>query len=444
MSWWKQLTLALAVAAAALIGWIAWMPEARPLLERAGVWPMLESSGALAALERVGITPAGSGQAAGGPPGGRPGGPPGGFGGAPTVTVAEVVAVEQSAVVSAIGSGQALRSVAVTPEASGRLAEIRVRPGQQVAAGDMLARLDDAAERIAVDRARLVLEDARETAERRQRLQGTGAATEVQIRDAELALRTAELALAQAELDLSRRAILAPIDGYVGFVPAEIGNQVGTATEITRIDDRSILLVEFLVPERHVADIAEGSPLKARPLARPGLELDGRVRAIDNRVDVASRSLTVQAEIENPGDMLRAGMAFAIEMRFAGETLPAVDPLSIQWNRSGAFVWALRDGRVHQVPVRIVQRTGETVLVDAALEPGETVVREGVQTLRPGLEVQVRAEGAAVSAARPTSTAAEGGPSPTPTATPANGRAAEARPAAAQPAPAAAETPSDS
>jgi RND family efflux transporter MFP subunit len=429
MSWWKQSILAGVVAVAALIGWIAWMPEARPLLERAGVWPVLEQTGALAALERLGITPAESGQATGG----RPGGPPGGFGGAPTVTVAEVVAKELNAVVTAIGTGQALRSVAVTPEASGRLAEILVRPGQQVAAGDVLARLDDAAERIAVDRARLVLEDARETAERRQRLQGTGAATEVQIRDAELALRTAELALAQAELDLSRRAILAPIDGYVGFVPAEVGNQVGTSTEITRIDDRSVLLVEFLVPERHVAEIAEGTPLTARPLARAAMELPGTVRAIDNRVEAASRSLTVQAQIENPGDALRAGMAFSIEMVFPGETLPAVDPLSIQWNRSGAFVWALTDGRVRPVPVRIVQRAGERVLVEAALEPGDKVVREGVQMLRPGLEVRVRpdagadeaTDGTAVSA-RPTSTAGS-----RPADAPANGRAAEG-PAAAE------------
>ena len=385
MSWWKQLGLSLVVAVAALTAWIAWMPEARPLLERAGIWPVLERSGAISAMAAVGITPAEAPQARGG------GGPPGGFGGpprAPTVTVDTVIEAEVNATVSAIGTGRAVRRATVTPEASGRLAELSVRSGEQVATGAVLARLDDRDERIAVDRATLELENATETADRLQRLEGTASA--VQIRDAERALRTAELALAQAELELSRREVRAPIDGHVGVLDVEVGAQVTTSTEIARIDDRSILLVDFLVPERYVSDIREGMQVTARPLAGREAPLQGRVRAVDNRVDPVSRSLTVQAEIPNAGDRLRAGMAFAMELDFPGQTLPSVDALAIQWGRSGAFVWVLRDGRSHREPVRIVQRSGERVLVEASLRPDDVVVREGVQMLREGQEVEIR------------------------------------------------------
>ena len=382
MAWWKQLVLSLAVVAGSLVAWIAWMPEARPMLERAGVWSVLETSGALGALAAVGITPAEPAGAAGG------GAPPWMGGGVPGVVAAEVVEVARNATVTAIGTGQALRSVAVTPEASGRLMEISVLPGQRVTAGDLLARLDAEAERIAVDRAELALDDARDTAERLQRLQGT--ASEVQIRDAERAVRSAELALAQAELDLRRRDIVAPIDGVVGFVPASVGNQVTTASEITRIDDRSVLLVEFLVPERHVLDVPPGTPVMAQPLGRFGVDLEGKVRNVDSRVQVDSRSLTVEAELANPDDALRAGMAFSISVALPGDRLPAVDALAVQWGRQGAFVWAVREDRSVRVPIRIVQRTGGLVLVEGALEPGDLVVREGVQTLRDGGEVDVR------------------------------------------------------
>lgn len=386
MAWWKQLAVSAVVALAALIAWIAWMPEARPMLERVGVWQVLEGSGALDALAAAGITPAEAPQSGGGP-----GGPPGMAGGAAPVVAAEVVSAQRNATIAAIGTGQALRSVAVTPEASGRLVEVRVRPGDRVAAGDLLARLDAEAERIALDRARLMLEDARDTAARLQRLQGTGSASEVQIRDAERAVRGAELDLAQAELDLGRRDIRAPIDGVVGFVPAEVGNQVTTASEITRIDDRSVLLVSFLVPERHVRDLVPGTLILAQPLGSFGTDLAGEIRNIDSRVQVASRSLTVEAEIANPDDLLRAGMAFAITVNLPGEMLPAVDPLAIQWGRDGAFVWAVRDDDTSvRVPVRIVQRTGSQVLVQADLAPGDLVVREGVQTLRDGGAVDVR------------------------------------------------------
>lgn len=409
MSWWKQLVLTLAVVLVALVGWIAWMPQARPMLQQVGIWSVLERSGALGALAVVGIVPAEAPTPAGGPPGAG--------GGASAVVASEVAEVQRSATVTAIGTGQALRSVAVTPEASGRLVEILVRPGDRVAAGDLLARLDADAERIAVDRAQLMLEDAEETAARFRRLQGTGTATEVQIRDAERAVRTAELTLAQAELDLRRRDIVAPIDGSVGFVPAEVGNQVGTSSEITRIDDRSVLLVEFLVPERYILDITGGTEIVARPLGRFGVEIPGTVRNVDSRVQVASRSLMVEAEVENTDDVLRAGMAFAITVDLPGEMLPAVDSLAIQWARDGAFVWAVRDDASVRVPVRIVQRAGERVLVQSDLKPGELVVREGVQTLRQGGAVEVRdvlradeidEDGAAAGAPLATVTTSEG------------------------------------
>ena len=53
-------------------------------------------------------------------------------------------------------------------------------------------------------------------------------------------------------------------------------------------------------------------------------------------------------------------------MKFPGDTYPAVNPLAIQWGSDGAFVWAVEDGKAKRVPVRIIQRNTETVLVDAA------------------------------------------------------------------------------
>jgi hypothetical protein len=61
--------------------------------------------------------------------------------------------------------------------------------------------------------------------------------------------------------------------------------------------------------------------------------------------------------------------------------------LSVQWSREGAYVWVVRDGKATRLPVRIAQREAERVLVEAAFEPGDLVVIEGV---RPGAEVEVR------------------------------------------------------
>jgi RND family efflux transporter MFP subunit len=138
------------------------------------------------------------------------------------------------------------------------------------------------------------------------------------------------------------------------------------------------------VPERFIGQVRVGAPVTARPLARPGLELVGEVVTLDSRVSPDTRTLRVRASLDNSDDLLRAGMAFSIAMRFPGETYAAVDPLAIQWSAEGPYVWIGVDGRAEQVPVRIVQRNNDAVLVAASLPEGTRVVTQGVQLLRAG------------------------------------------------------------
>src|SRR5690606_28228862 len=84
---------------------------------------------------------------------------------------------------------------------------------------------------------------------------------------------------------------------------------------------------------------------------------------------------------------LRAGMAFTITMRFPGDTYPAIDPLAIQWNAEGPYVWTIENGTARQKPVRIVQRNTDSVLVDADFSQGDVVVTQGIHNVREGAPV---------------------------------------------------------
>jgi RND family efflux transporter MFP subunit len=377
MGFLKQLVGTVVVVAAALYLWIAHVPGGAETLERWGV---------IAVLERAGVPLPAPPATEGGVQGQR-----GGFGRGPVSVVAAPPGEGRTFdAVVAIGTGQALRSVIINPEVSGRIAMVDVEAGTRVAEGDLIVRIENEAEQIAVSRAALVLADARDRLARVARLQSAGTATDIQIREAELALRQAELALRQAEFELARRDIRAPIPGWIGFLNAEVGRQVSPSAEITRIDDRSDIMVEFRVPERFVGQIKPGDTVEARPLARPDLSLTGTVAALDNRVDETSRTLRVQARIANDRDLLRAGMAFEIALSLTGEAFPSVDPLAIQWGSDGAFVWIVREGKAQRQAIRIVQRSARAVLVNAEFLPGDMVVSEGVQALRPGSEVQLR------------------------------------------------------
>jgi len=324
-SWIKsalgQFALAAIVIGAFLAIWILYVPSARPWLEKAGIADML------------GLPPAQAAEADGG--GGR------GFGGGGSakVVAAEVGTGTLNDRITAIGDGRALRSVSVRAEANGRITDIGFRAGEQVEEGTVIFRLDDQAEAIALDRARLVLADAQEDADR-----------------------------------------------------------VGAQEELAVISDRSEIQIDFRVPERLLAKLRPGMPIEAEPLALPGEKIAGEIVAIDNMVDRNSRTVRLLAQLHNDGDRLRDGMSLSVTLAFTGDPYPTVDPLAVQWSSEGAFVWVVRDGKAARVPVDIRQRNAGAVLVEGALQPGEMVVIEGVQTLRPGAEVAVQGEAAAMEA----------------------------------------------
>jgi RND family efflux transporter MFP subunit len=373
MAAWKQLLFVLVVLVAAAAAWVKFFPGAPEIL--AG-WGIDWMQGAVTAGQKTSGDGAGSRRQGGGGP-------------QTAVVTAPVTIATINDKLSAIGTGRANRSVTVNPYAAGRLTGILVASGATVAEGSVIAKLDSEGEEIALDRARIALEDAKARMERVKALKTSNTATVVQVTEAEMTLGNARLALRDAELTLERRSIRAPISGIVGILPVEAGNYVTTQTEIVTIEDRSEIIVDFWVPERYASGIAVGAPLSATPIARPNETFEGTVSAVDNRLDETSRTLLVQARIDNAKDTLRAGMSFQVAMKFPGDSYPSVDPLAIQWGTDGAFVWAVRDGRAERTLVRIVQRNTESVLVSAGIGAGDTVVIEGVHVVRDGAELLV-------------------------------------------------------
>jgi len=371
MSVWKQLALSLVVLIAAAAAWVKFFPGSDKVLASWGIeWAAASTAKPeKAATEKIAA------------------------GGQRTAVVAQAVT---SATINdrlqAIGTGRANATVTVTPYTSGRLTEFLARSGVRIGAGQVIARLDSETEEIALERAKVTRDDAAAKVERMKALRKSSAVTEVQLTEAELELRTGELAVHDAQVALDRRSVVSPISGIVGILPIEAGNYVTSQSAIATVDDRSSILIDFWVPERFAAAVKVGAAISATPLANPKDSYSGTVSAVDNRIDEKSRTLWVQARIANPADFLRAGMSFQVAMQFPGDTYPAVSPLSVLWGTDGAFVWVVDDGKIKRVPVRIVQRNTEVVLVDAPINSGDMVVTEGVQSVREGSEVRMAGE----------------------------------------------------
>ena len=142
-----------------------------------------------------------------------------------------------------------------------------VDPGDRIEAGAVLAEMDAENARLVVKRAELMLADAQQTIDRLAQLAQSGTTTSLQRQDAELALRTADLGLQSAQRDLEDHRLTAPVSGYVGLIEPQVGDLVTPTTTITRIEDRTNLIVDFRVPERIAARVAVGDSVQATPIS---------------------------------------------------------------------------------------------------------------------------------------------------------------------------------
>ena len=290
---------------------------------------------------------------------------------------------------SAIGDGEAIQSVIVMPQATGTVNEILVKSGDMVKKGQILAQLDDDEQIILRDQAQVVLRSAREKSDTYRNLKSF---SRLDVLDAQIASETAQLTVTNDELALKRRSVVAPIDGIVGIVAVNIGDNVTTASNIVTIDNRTELLVDFWAPERFAVQVKPGMPVEAASVSRPGRTFEGSVEAVDNRVDPASRTIRIRARIPNVDDELRAGMSFGVTMRFPGETFPSVDPLAVQWDAKGSFVWHIVDHKSVKERVRVIQRNPDAILVSANLKDGDVVATEGLQRVRENGAVRIAGE----------------------------------------------------
>jgi RND family efflux transporter MFP subunit len=222
-----------------------------------------------------------------------------------------------------IGSGSARHSVVLFPAVAGEVVEVAFRTGQSVRAGQVLLRLLDRQERLAVDLATAQVDAASVLVDRYEATRGSGAVPERVLDEAMTVLRAAKITLAQARVALADRVVLAPFAGIVGLSDIERGDRVTTASALTTIDDRRVLLIDFDVPEPYLARVAPGHLISAVNPAYPDRSFAGKVSEIDSRVDPISRNVRMRAQVANTADLLRPGMSFSVRLSMPGKHLSA-------------------------------------------------------------------------------------------------------------------------
>ncbi|SEK57474.1 RND family efflux transporter, MFP subunit [Roseovarius nanhaiticus] len=306
------------------------------------------------------------------------------------VLVAEVALAEDSLSFAAVGTGLAQRSVTLRAPSGGEVTELNIAPGKRFTKGDVLMRLEDEDQRLALSLAEARQERAQSEQERYTGLRDTGVTTAQRFEDAMTAFRIAEIELEQARADLADRVLRAPFEGIAGLAEIEEGDRIEPNEAIASFDDRSRLLVEFDLPEALLPRAEIGMKVRATSPSSAGGALTGEITAIDSRVTATTRTARLRAAFPNEGDRLRPGASFTVTLDLPGDRYPMLPELALQFSGGALQVWRIDAGGLAQpVEVRLVRRRGGSVIVDGPLAEGDSVVVEGLQRMRPGRAVDV-------------------------------------------------------
>jgi len=307
--------------------------------------------------------------------------------------IAEPVRFERAGTrVDAVGTSRAALSAELHAAASGEVVAVRFEPGQFVSQGEVLVELDSREEQLAVNIARIKLEDAERLYERYLRSADSGAVLPTTLDTARTAVETARLELEQAKIALADRSIEAVFDGHVGVSEVDPGDRVGPETMITTLDDRSSLLVSFDVPEAYIGEFKVGATIRLETWSRSMPALQGEVVDIGSRIDPRNRTFIARARVDNADDLLRPGMSFRVSADVEGERYAVVAETAVLWGANGAYIWSIVDGRAARTPVKVIQRREGRVLIDGDLDAGGIVVVEGTQNMRDGIAVDYDAK----------------------------------------------------
>jgi multidrug efflux system membrane fusion protein len=313
----------------------------------------------------------------------------------------------------ALGTIQALNTVAIRSQIDGKLQSINFVEGQEVKAGDTLAVIDPRALRAALDQA--VAKKAQDQAQliaaekdlaRFKSLAVKDYATQQSVDQQQgkvdqlkASIEADVGAIESAQTQLSYTTITAPIGGRVGFRQVDAGNIIhaNDPNPLTVLTQTRPSTAVFTLPQKDLGDVREAM---LRGIVTV-LAFDqnnthqlgaGKLLLIDNEIDQTTSTIRLKAEFPNADDRLWPGefvhLRIQVDTRRDAVTFPAV---AMQRAPQGLYTWVVKpDDTAEQRPIEAATVDNDTAIATKGLVVGERVVVNGQYRLQAGAHVEAK------------------------------------------------------
>ena len=294
------------------------------------------------------------------------------------------------------GRIEAVQSIDLRSDESGRVTALLFREGQHVAAGTPLVRIDDALLRAQAERAEAERDLAQQQLARVERLRAENASAPADLERAQAAARSAEAALGVLRLQIERTTVRAPFAGVVGQRFVSLGDYVTPATPLLTLQTVDPQHIVIDVPERYAAQLNRGQTTEFTIASHPGRVFSAQVEFIDPVVHPDARTIMVKARAANGDGALRPGMF--VEARLATATRDGaivVPEDAVQPLRTTNVMWVVADGLAARREVRLGTRSQGFVEVLSGVSAGDLVVVGGLERMMDGMPLAPQPRAAA-------------------------------------------------
>ena len=327
---------------------------------------------------------------------------------APELVMATVTQGSVSTSIKATGKVVSRRKVALTPYYAGLVAKINVKDGDSVKKGDVLFRLDDRDVTSNLKRAQAKLISVQElvaqtgkTLERLQNALDSGAVSRKMVEDAEAEWKAAaadqgvvEEDLKVAKLALERVELVAPFDGVVSGLSAQLGQWLTPPEPGLTLIDVSQREIEFSVSGAEANHLRSGAPVAIFSEASPDKKIDGEVVRVDDngKGDAQKNRISAFAKLKGDAPKMSLGQSVTVEVQASSDDKSMKIPVGALIMRNGQRMVAIdRNGHVQFLSVVTGVEGPADVEITQGLAVGQKVVIPGGNELVEGQKLRAAA-----------------------------------------------------
>jgi membrane fusion protein, multidrug efflux system len=319
---------------------------------------------------------------------------------APAVTVSTTTArmLPWQPQLKAVGTVRAMRGVDVTTEIAGIVRTVYFKSGDDVRKGQVLVQLNADADRALLHSLEAEAELAKTTYARDKQQFNVKAISQATLDVSHADLKSKKAQVDQQAAVVDKKTIRAPFSGRVGISTVNPGQYLNPGDQIVTLQSFDSVYVDFFLPQQDIARINLGQTVVVTTDTYPGRNFQGKITAVNPKVDPQTRNIEIEATIANPKHNLLPGMFTSVQIH-AGElehfiTLPQT---AITYNPYGETVFVVaKSGQGPQgKPELIAKQTfvttgsvrGDQVAILKGIKVGDTIVTGGQLKLKSGTRV---------------------------------------------------------